>query len=413
MFIHKIKRLLKRKLKKLKKSFGKAKEKEYEAGYFAHESVILLKEAVKRNSSDIHILPMLDRAEIYFRINGDLILYRTVDLRYYNRIINIFKLYSGLDSSKHLVVQEGQLKHELYSPSESKEFRVSFIPVEYGEKAVVRILGRSLISSKRTELGFTKEDDMLLEDIVSKRRGLILLCGSTGSGKTTTIYSFLNTLKKGTVNITTIEDPVEYVMDHISQTEVKPELGYTYDAAIKAVLRQDADILYVGEIRDPETASAALNAVMTGHMVFSSVHSDSIVGAFMRMLKLGVPSHQLAESVSAVICQMLVKRVCKNCAEYRLTTVEEQKKLGLTHSIRVYSENSYGCEKCNHSGSNGRIAAYEMFTPSYEEKFRLSEAVSPVDIRSIVAPHGSINDSLLRLLAEGTISVEEAIRLFR
>ena len=193
MFIHKIKRLLKRKLKKFKKSFGKAKEKEYEAGYFAHESVILLKEAVKRNSSDIHILPMLDRAEIYFRINGDLILYRTVDLRYYNRIINIFKLYSGLDSSKHLVVQEGQLKHELYSSSESKEFRVSFIPVEYGEKAVVRILGRSLISSKRTELGFTAEDYMLLEDIVSKRRGLILLCGSTGSGKTTTIYSFLNT----------------------------------------------------------------------------------------------------------------------------------------------------------------------------------------------------------------------------
>ena len=202
-------------------------------------------------------------------------------------------------------------------------------------------------------------------------------------------------------------------MDHISQTEVNPELGYTYDAAIKAVLRQDADILYVGEIRDPETASAALNAVMTGHMVFSSVHSDSIVGAFMRMLKLGVPAHQLAESISVIICQMLVKRVCKNCAELRLTTFEEQRRLGLSHPMRVYSENAYGCEKCNNSGSNGRIAAYEMFIPSFEDRFSLSEVVSAADIRKIVAPHVSINDSLLNLLSEGIISVEEAIRLFR
>jgi len=413
VFLRKIKKFMRKIIKKHKKNIKKTKPKDSENGYFANESVLLLKEAVKRNVSDIHILPMSDRSDIYFIIDGDLTLYKTVDLRYHNRIVNILKLYSGLDSSKHLVVQEGQLKHDRYRISSGKEFRVSFIPVEFGEKAVVRVLGRDLISSDRVDLGFTEEDDLRLKELLAKRRGLILLCGVTGSGKTTTIYSFLNNLKSQSVNITTIEDPVEYVMEHITQTEVRPELGYTYDAAIKAVLRQDADILYVGEIRDSETASAALNAAMTGHMVFTSVHSDSIVGAFTRMMKLGVQPHQFAESLCVVICQILVKRVCKECSDFRRTTIDEQRKLGLNHSINVYSENRYGCDSCNNSGSNGRIVAYEMFIPSAEDRIILSDSFSAMEIKKMVSRHGNINDSLLRLLKDGVISIEEAIRLFR
>lgn len=401
-------------LKKLKKRFRalfRTKTDDKDSIY--KRCLFVLRAAVRARSSDIHILPLETHSEIYFRVDGDLLLYRKIEIMDHLRMINIMKLLSGLDSSNHNSVQEGQISLTLPGDSSKSEFRVSFVPSEYGEKAVIRILGRSLISVDRKVLGFTDEDNARLENILQKRRGLVLLCGVTGSGKTTTIYSFLNNLKSRAVNITTIEDPIEYVLEGITQTSVNPAIGYTYDSAIKAVLRQDPDILYVGEIRDLETASAAVNAVLTGHMVFSSVHSDSIVGAFVRLFKLGVSSQQISEAVSAVICQTLVKRVCRKCAIKRMITEEEKEVFGIREDITVYSENSVGCENCNSSGSKGRIAAYELFIPSEDEKLIFSDDTSTATLKKIIIPHGTVNGSIRRLLRDGIISVEEALRKIR
>ena len=397
--------------RKLKKRFRRLfQNKTDEKDSIYKKCLFILKNSVKARSSDIHFLPLETHSEIFFRVDGDLILYRKIEIMDHLRMINIMKLLSGLDSSNHNSVQEGQMSLALPGDSVKSEFRVSFIPSEYGEKAVVRILGRSLISVDRKVLGFTDEDNFRLEKILQKRRGLVLLCGVTGSGKTTTIYSFLNNLRSHAVNITTIEDPIEYVLDGITQTSVNPAIGYTYDSAIKAVLRQDPDILYVGEIRDLETASAAVNAVLTGHMVFSSVHSGSIVDAFVRLFKLGVSSQQIFESVSAVICQTLVKKVCPKCAVRRNITAEEQSLLGIRENITVYSENTSGCELCGGLGFKGRIAAYEMFIPSEDEKLVLTDDTSTATLKKIIIPHGTLNGSIRRLLSDGVISVEEALR---
>ena len=398
-------------LKWLKKGFNKMfSDKKEENDSLSIRLLRIMKKASLLGASDIHILPYETFSEIRFRIDGDLVLYRELNTMDHLRIINLLKLWSGLDSSNHIIVQEGQIVKELPGDKVKSEFRVSFVRSEYGEKAVIRILGRTLISMDRKVLGFTAEDDLRLENVIRKRRGLILLCGATGSGKTTTIYSFLNNLKNNAVNITTIEDPIEYVLEGITQTSVNPSGGYTYESAIKAVLRQDPDILYVGEIRDTETASAAINAVLTGHMVFSSVHSENIVTSFLRLFKLGINSQQLSESVSAMICQTLVKRVCRKCATRRHLTDEEKSILGISGDPIVYTESQSGCENCRGFRSNGRVAAYELFIPSEFEKDLLSENFSTVTLNNIMNSHGTINDSLRRLLCDGIISVEEALR---
>ncbi len=400
--------------KKLKKLFVSVfKNKEDEKDNIYNKCLLVLRRAVRSGSSDIHIQPFESHSEIYFRIDGDLVAFRTINIMDHLRMISILKLLSGLDTSNHTTVQEGQLSIVLPEDNSKSEFRVSFIPTEYGEKAVVRVLGRSLISVDRKILGFTDDDNRLLDNLLHKRRGLVLLCGVTGSGKTTTIYSFLNNLKTQAVNITTIEDPIEYVLDGITQTAINSAIGYTYDSAIKAVLRQDPDILYVGEIRDYETASAAVNAVLTGHMVFTSVHSDSIVGAFVRLFKLGVNSQQISEAVGAVICQTLVKRVCTWCAVRRFLTSEEKSLFGIDEDIVVYSENPDGCDSCNSTGSKGRIAAYEMFVPSENERVTLAENPSTIVLKRMINSHGTLNDSICRLLKNGIISVEEALRKIR
>ena len=374
--------------------------------------MLILTKAIKLNSSDIHILPMKDFSEVRFRIDGELVLYKIITTYDHLCLINILKLYSGLDTSSHDRVQEGQLLQALPGKRSKNEFRLSFMPSEYGEKAVIRVLGRTLVSSDRKVLGFSSDDDEKLEKALIKRNGLILLCGVTGSGKTTTIYSFLNNLKKDHVNITTIEDPIEYIVEGITQTSINSPVGYTYDSALKAVLRQDPDIIYVGEIRDSETASAAANAVLTGHMVFSSVHSDSVLGAFLRLAKLNVKPQQISEAVNIVICQKLVQKVCKECASTRRLTDDELEILGIKENFIVYSENPEGCKKCR-EGTNGRSLAYEIFIPSESERLILSESLSVTNLKKMLKTHGTMNDSLLQLLKKGVISIEETLKNFK
>lgn len=387
---------------------AKAEQNTENRASFETLCLFILKRAVNRNASDIHITPLEDSAEIYFRTDGDLMFDTVIAKEYDIRLVNILKLNSGLDTSNHITVQEGQMSVTLPDDTKKSDFRVSVIPTEYGEKAVIRILGKGLISSERQKLGFTKEDDLRLTRAIDKKRGLILLCGATGSGKTTTIYSFLNSLSRYAVNITTIEDPIEYLQVGITQTEVNSGIGYTYEKALKAVLRQDADIIYVGEIRDSETASAAINAVMTGHMVFSSVHSENVTGAFARLLKLGIQRQQLAETINTVIAQKLVRKVCPDCAVKRMIKPDEAAALGVTGKIFVYEEK--GCEKCGGLGFKGRTAAYEIFTPDDDEKEIIASSSDAFAVKRLVDSHGNLNAFIIKLMKERKISVMEALQ---
>lgn len=316
----------------------------------------ILEEAVKIGASDIHIEPSEKSVTVRYRIDGDLHEHSTFDISFFPAIATRVKILSDIDIAEKRIPQDGHITKVI--EGQKCDFRVSTLPTIHGEKFAIRILDKTIFSLSLGELNFSKEANETIGKILHHPHGIILLTGPTGSGKTTTLYSFLRELNKPNVNIVTIEDPVEYSMDNINQIQINNKADLTFASALRSILRQDPDIVMVGEIRDEETAQIAIRAAITGHLVLSTLHTNEAPGAITRLIDMGIPSYLVSDAIVAVISQRLMKKLCPRCKKPVHATAEQKHALGLKSDAVLYEAN--GCPYCNGTGYKGRLAVHEI-----------------------------------------------------
>ena len=335
----------------------------------------ILEEAVKIHASDIHIEPNEKNVVVRYRIDGDLYEQSTFDMSFYPAISTRVKILSDIDIAEKRIPQDGHITKII--EGEKCDFRVSTLPTIHGEKFAIRILDKKIFSLSLGELNFSKEANEKIEKILHHPHGIILLTGPTGSGKTTTLYSFLRELSKPNVNVVTIEDPVEYSMETINQIQINNKADLTFASALRSILRQDPDIIMVGEIRDEETAQIAIRAAITGHLVLSTLHTNEAPGAIVRLIDMGVPAYLVSDAIVAVISQRLLKRLCPHCKKPVKTTPEQRRALGLKEDTIIYEPN--GCPYCNNTGYKGRLAVHEIMYMNDELRDLVSKGDTPIE----------------------------------
>jgi type IV pilus assembly protein PilB len=320
--------------------------------------VQLFREAIKLNSSDIHIETYQLNCRIRLRIDGKLAERISVRKNEYPALINKIKIMAGLDISEKRLPQDGRI---FFSEEDIKlDVRVSVLPTLYGEKIVLRLLGTSAKDIDLNGLGFSNLDFQRYIETTRKPSGIILISGPTGSGKTTTLYATLRGLNKNSTNILTIEDPIEYTLEGVNQVQVKEEIGLTFSGALRSFLRQDPDIIMVGEIRDAETANLAIRAALTGHLVLSTIHTNSAWGTISRLVDMGIPSFLIANTLNVTVAQRLLRKLCLNCKK---KTKWNNVLLPLNFAPRHEDDEYYiavGCQECFYTGYKGRKAIYEV-----------------------------------------------------
>ena len=370
----------------------------------------LVQQAYVRQVSDIHIEPFENDVLVRMRIDGDLVEVMRLAPASLASVISRIKILSGMNIAEKRVPQDGRFA---YQNDEFKvDLRVSTIPTMYGEKCVMRLLntgGENLLTFE--QLGMTKENIARFEHMLSAPNGIILVTGPTGSGKSTTLYAVLNRLRKPTINITTIEDPVEKQMFGINQVQVNTKAGMTFASGLRALLRQDPDVIMIGEIRDYETAEIAVRASITGHLVLSTLHTNDSVSTIVRLIDMGVPPYLVSASVNAIIAQRLVKRLCPYCKRKHVLTDAERTLLGDETAKESYEP--VGCPECNHVGYSGRIAIYEIVELDHRIRKMISSGASVDEIKQAAAENGSefLADNLRELVAKGVTSMDEYNRI--
>ncbi len=370
----------------------------------------LVQQAYVRQVSDIHIEPFENDVLVRMRIDGDLVEVMRLAPSALNSVISRIKILSGMNIAEKRVPQDGRFA---FSNDEFKvDLRVSTIPTIYGEKCVMRLLntgGENLLSFE--QLGMTKENIARFEHMLSAPNGIILVTGPTGSGKSTTLYAVLNRLRKPTINITTIEDPVEKQMFGVNQVQVNTKAGMTFANGLRALLRQDPDVIMIGEIRDYETAEIAVRASITGHLVLSTLHTNDSVATIVRLIDMGVPPYLVSASVNAIIAQRLVKRLCPYCKQKRALTDAEKVMLEDDSINDVFEP--VGCPECNHMGYSGRIAIYEIVELDHTIRKMISSGAPVDEIRKVAAANGAefLADNLRQLVAKGVTSMDEYNRI--
>ncbi|HTO95420.1 MAG TPA: type II secretion system ATPase GspE [Myxococcales bacterium] len=323
----------------------------------------LLFRAAKERASDIHIEPQEKDICVRFRVDGVLQEVIRPPKRFQNSIISRVKIMGGLNIAEKRLPQDGRIRVKL--AGRDIDIRLSTTPTVFGERVVMRLLDKSTVLLDLVEIGMDKEQLRIMESLIHKSHGIVLVTGPTGSGKTTTLYAALSKINRPDLNIMTIEDPVEYQLQGISQTAVNPKIELTFANGLRSFLRQDPDVIMVGEIRDLETAEIAIQASLTGHLVFSTVHTNDAAGAVTRLVDMGVEPFLVASSLMGVLAQRLVRVLCKDCRMPYFPTPEELKEIGLTpEEVREGSGGMLykpaGCDQCNHTGYRGRTGIYEM-----------------------------------------------------
>jgi type IV pilus assembly protein PilB len=318
----------------------------------------IIKEALKNRASDIHLEPFHNRVRIRYRIDGILHEFFTIPKKLQNALITRIKIMSNLDITQRRIPQDGRFKVKL----EGKEidFRVSVLPTTFGGKIVLRALDKTNLSIGLDKLGFLPEPLQKFKEAIKKPYGMILLTGPTGCGKSTTLYSILNQLNTTDRNIVTIEDPVEYQIERITQIQAKPEIGLTFASGLRSILRQSPDVIMVGEIRDGETADIAIKAALTGELVLSTLHTNDAASAITRLIDMGVEPFLIASSVILVAAQRLCRRICADCRQPYELTQAELEELGLKVAKNTVFYRAQGCAKCNQTGYYGRMGTLEV-----------------------------------------------------
>jgi general secretion pathway protein E len=395
--------------------FGDIEEKDIMAA--ASEAPIIklvnhiLYQAVKRGASDIHIEPYEKELVVRYRIDGILYQVMTPPKRIQNALISRIKIMSNLNIAEKRVPQDGRI--DIKVAGKAIDIRVSILPVSFGERIVMRLLDKTGSIGKIKDLGLSEHDYAILMEAIEKPNGIIYITGPTGSGKTSTLYIILAQLNNPDVNIITVEDPVEKQVPGIGQVQVKEKIGLTFAAALRSILRQDPDIIMIGETRDAETAQIAIQAALTGHLVLSTLHTNSAPASITRLLDMGVEPYLIASSVVLIVAQRLVRRLCENCKQKYIPSDELIKSLGLTHkeAEKITFYQAVGCEHCNNTGYKGRMAIFEMMRMTPETGKLTMERADTSRIRKQAVQDGMIMliQDGIRRIKDGVTTIEEVL----
>jgi len=373
----------------------------------------MLQHAFDTRASDIHIEPKRDWSLIRFRIDGVLHDIQTIPKIVHAAIVSRVKTMSRLDIAEKRRPQDGRIK--AMRAGREVELRISTLPVAFGEKAVMRIFDPEVLTQDLAALGFYPEELLLFNEFITRPHGIILVTGPTGSGKTTTLYSAMKSIASRDINITTIEDPIEMVIEEFNQTAVQPKIGIDFAGALRHILRQDPDVIMVGEIRDPETAQYAIQAALTGHLVFSTLHTNDAATSIGRLVDLGVERFLISSTLIGSMAQRLVRRICPHCAAERSLSAEEANTLRLAvppgKKIRV--KEGQGCHECRGTGYFGRCGIFEILPLDDAVKDLVVAGKDAPEIKREAVKNGmrTLRQSALRKLAEGITTFEEVVRV--
>ena len=372
----------------------------------------IIHDALHGNASDIHVEPGKLETRVRFRIDGVLQEVMTLPRNVHGALASRLKLIAGMDIAERRRPQDGRSTYK--DKNSEVDLRVSTLPLLFGEKVVMRLLRKGAEQLKLHQVGLSDAQHAKVLAHIERPQGLCLLTGPTGAGKTSTLYAFLSHLSDEEHNLITIEDPVEYELPGVNQTQVTPRIGFTFASALKTVLRQDPDVVMVGEIRDQETAELALQASLTGHMVFSTLHTNDAPGAVTRLADLGVPEYLIAASLSMVVAQRLGRRVCTGCAEPHPPTEREIERLRLTPELVAFDgwKRGRGCGKCGHTGYKGRVGLFEILTVDKGVKDALMRKSEEGEIRLAARRGGmrSLREDGIHKAMEGMTTLEEVLR---
>ena len=374
----------------------------------------LILKAIKMRSSDIHVEPFKDRVDVRFRIDGALSNIKTLPKNVQNEIVSRIKIMSEMDIAERRKPQDGGFRAQ-FDKEMLIDFRVNTLPGINGEKVVLRILGQSELRTNVTELGFSSHNLKTINEAMNSPYGMILVTGPTGSGKTTTLYTILQQLNREQVNILTAEDPVEYQLDGITQVNIRQAIGFTFSMALRAFLRQDPDIIFVGEMRDYETTTIAVRAALTGHLILSSIHTNNCAATISRLVEMGIEPYLISYALRLIISQRLVRRICPNCKEE--LSLREAEKLNLDDSTLEEIEHLYrgkGCNKCNGIGFFGRAPVFEVLPiKSNEMRGIITEAGTEDQIIRVARKEGCrlLKDEAIASVNGGITTLEEAMKI--
>ncbi|MBX7244730.1 MAG: type IV-A pilus assembly ATPase PilB [Candidatus Sumerlaeaceae bacterium] len=368
---------------------------------------LIVSEAIKMRASDIHIEPYERDLRLRYRVDGLCHEMKSPPKKFQNAIVSRIKIMSDLDIAERRLPQDGRFKVTI--GGKAIDFRVSICPTVHGEKVVMRILDRANLMLNLTDLGFTAEHLEKFENQIRAPWGMILVTGPTGSGKSTTLYSALSTINDPRKNIMTIEDPVEYQLKGINQVQAKPEIGLTFAEGLRSFLRQDPDIIMVGEIRDKETGEIGVKAALTGHLVLSTLHTNDAPSSINRLTNMGIETFLVTASVNMIVAQRLVRKVCENCKRSYEPPAELIANLGMDPSSTFYI--GEGCERCLGSGKKGRSALYEIMQVSDNMRDRIIEGISATQLKRIAIEEGmqTLRMAGLEKVVMGTTTIDEVL----
>lgn len=370
----------------------------------------LIEQAYARGASDIHVEPMEDRLVIRLRVNGDLVEHTSMAMEAHRPIVTRLKIMGGMDIAEKRLPQDGKYRYD--RGQVKTDLRISALPTIYGEKIVLRLLNSArddcLMDVRR--LGMTEEQEEIFERFIKAPYGLVLVTGPTGSGKTTTLYAALNRLVRRKINVVTVEDPVGKAISGATQVQVNVKSGLTFAVALRAILRQDPDVIMIGEMRDGETASIGVRAAITGHLVFSTLHTNDCAGSVARLLDMGVVPYMAAAALTGVIAQRLVKELCPHCRrEYEPDGRERELLGGAAPETVKRLWKPVGCSRCGNTGYSGRRAIYEFMEVDEKIGGMIQKGISPHEIRTVLRKNGSksLREQARDMTIRGETSMEE------
>lgn len=369
----------------------------------------IIEQAVKLKASDVHIEPFEKVIRVRYRIDGDLIEMLTPSIKTHSAIVTRIKIMAKLNIAEKRVPQDGKVEVEV--DGRVVDLRISILTTIYGEKVVIRLLDRSSSIHKKDDIGFSEQNSIMFDKLLKNPNGIILMTGPTGSGKTTTLYAALMSINDVSKNIITIEDPVEYRMRGINQTQINTKANVTFATGLRSILRQDPDIIMIGEIRDSETASIAVRAAITGHLVFSTVHTNDTSSTVARLVDMGIEPFLLSSSLVGVVAQRLVKKICISCKYEYSASVSDSEILGVEVGTKLFA--GKGCANCNYTGYSGRTATHEVLpiTKKIREEINMSRTADQIKAAAIDEGMIILREDVKRLVLAGTTSIEELLRI--
>jgi type IV pilus assembly protein PilB len=368
----------------------------------------LLLNAVQRRASDVHLRSREFKGQALYRIDGSLISVGEFKRALLPAVVARIKVLAGMDSAEHRVPQDGAIHFS--TPRGPVDLRVSIMPSVNGENAVVRILDRSVGLRRLADVGFTVRDEKRMRALIDRNQGLVLVTGPTGSGKTTTLYAALQELNTGEFHIVTVEDPVEYRLDGVVQFQVHPGIDFTFGKALRHILRHDPDIILLGEIRDAETAKIAVESALTGHLVLSTLHTNSAAQTVTRLIEIGIPPYLVNATLAGVLAQRLVRRNCERCRAEEDVAPEVRSALGVDDSEGFLR--GKGCDECSGTGFRGRVAVYELLelSPAIRQMVRQGEPPEALEAQAVAEGMVRLTAQALTLARHGVISLTEVFR---